>query len=146
MFIDIYCNLKESIKNRLSSFWNMVRDQKRSHFLNFFRYSHRWILPYIPQVVYDLRDFNRLCFSFFLTLSYSSKINAILYPQGVSLPLKKTPRSLCSLPCNGCLAPSNLKKAPNGHFYMQRAVTPDQITQQNRLRKEGGPSRRIEKG
>jgi hypothetical protein len=40
--------------------------------------------------------------------------------------------SLLAAACNGCLAPSNLKKkARNGHFYMQRAVTPDQITQQN---------------
>jgi hypothetical protein len=35
---------------------------------------------------------------------------------------------------------SNLKKsAPNSYFYLQRAVTPDQITQQNSFQKAGGP-------
>jgi hypothetical protein len=33
---------------------------------------------------------------------------------------------------------SNLKKsALNSHYYLQRAVTPDQITQQNSLHAEG---------
>jgi hypothetical protein len=37
---------------------------------------------------------------------------------------------------------SNLEKiASNGHYYMQRAATPDQITQQNSLQGAGGPKR-----
>ncbi len=27
---------------------------------------------------------------------------------------------------------------PNGHYYLQRAVTPDQITQKNSLQRAGG--------
>ena len=38
--------------------------------------------------------------------------------------------------------PSNKKKrAPNSHYYLQRAVTPNQITQQNSLQRAGAPSR-----
>ncbi len=33
------------------------------------------------------------------------------------------------------------KKAPNNHHYLQRAATPDQITQQNSLQRAGGPYR-----
>jgi hypothetical protein len=34
---------------------------------------------------------------------------------------------------------SNLKKsAPNGHYYLQKAITPNQITQQNSLQAAGG--------
>jgi hypothetical protein len=41
---------------------------------------------------------------------------------------------------SGCLACFGFKKsAPNGHYYLQRAVTSDQITQQNSLQKAGGP-------
>jgi hypothetical protein len=29
--------------------------------------------------------------------------------------------------------------APNGHYYLQRAVTPHQITQQNSLQRAGAP-------
>jgi hypothetical protein len=29
--------------------------------------------------------------------------------------------------------------APKGHYYLQRAVTPDQITQQNSLQRAGAP-------
>ncbi len=32
----------------------------------------------------------------------------------------------------------NKKNAPNGHYHLNRAVTPDQITQQNGLQREGG--------
>jgi hypothetical protein len=40
---------------------------------------------------------------------------------------------------NRCLACFKLKKnAPNGHYYLPRAATPDQITQQNSLQREGG--------
>jgi hypothetical protein len=31
------------------------------------------------------------------------------------------------------------KSAPNGHYYLQRAVTPDQINHQNILQRAGGP-------
>ncbi len=35
---------------------------------------------------------------------------------------------------------SNFKNsAPKGHYYLQRAVTPDQITQQNSLQRAEGP-------
>ncbi len=38
------------------------------------------------------------------------------------------------------LARFNFKKsAPNDHYYLQRAATPEQITQQNSLQKAGGP-------
>jgi hypothetical protein len=30
------------------------------------------------------------------------------------------------------------KSVPNGQYYLQRAVTPDQITQQNSLQRAGG--------
>ncbi len=40
---------------------------------------------------------------------------------------------------NGCCCSSNLKKsASNGYYYLQRAVTPDQITQQNSLHRAEG--------
>jgi hypothetical protein len=29
--------------------------------------------------------------------------------------------------------------APKGHYYLQRAVTPDQMTQQNSLQRAGAP-------
>ncbi len=37
---------------------------------------------------------------------------------------------------------SKLKEnAPNGHYYLQRAITPSQITRQNCLQRAGGPKR-----
>jgi hypothetical protein len=48
--------------------------------------------------------------------------------------------SLPSADNNGCLARFKLEKsAPNGHYYLQRAVTPNQITKQNSLQRSGGP-------
>ncbi len=44
-----------------------------------------------------------------LSLSYSSKLNALLYPQRVSLPLKKTP-------LNHVLSPLQIKKAIGALF------------------------------
>jgi hypothetical protein len=37
----------------------------------------------------------------------------------------------------------NKKNAPNGHYHLNRAVTPDQITQQNSLQRAGGPYRAL---
>jgi hypothetical protein len=31
------------------------------------------------------------------------------------------------------------KSAPNDHYYLQRAATPDQVTQQNKLQRAGWP-------
>jgi len=89
-----------------------------------------------------------------LTLSYS-KINAVLCPQRVSLPLKEITRYMFSegkaaypVGCDSLLQikmvilriflnlnsltiltvwrTSNLKESvPNGHYYLQQAVTPD---------------------
>jgi hypothetical protein len=40
---------------------------------------------------------------------------------------------------NGCFARFKfLKIHQNGHYYLHRAATPDQITQQNSLHREGG--------
>jgi hypothetical protein len=35
----------------------------------------------------------------------------------------------------------NLKKVPNGHYFLQRAVTPYLITLKNCLQRAGGPKR-----
>jgi hypothetical protein len=41
---------------------------------------------------------------------------------------------------NGCLARFKLKKSvPKGHYYLQQAATPHQITQQNSWQRAGGP-------
>ncbi len=98
--------------------------------------------------------------SSFLTLLYSSKVNAVLYPRRVSPPLKKTPwyvlRGQCCPSAHpfGCdstllkimvfLARFRfLKSAPNGYFYLPGAVTVthDQITEQNTVvcRGQEGP-------
>jgi hypothetical protein len=53
----------------------------------------------------------------------------------------------CWVPCGSLLLTiiavwrsSKFKKyAPYRHYYLQRAVTPDQITQQNSLQRAGGP-------
>jgi hypothetical protein len=38
---------------------------------------------------------------------------------------------------NGCFARFKcLKSMPNGHYFLQRAATPDQITQQNSLQRQ----------
>jgi hypothetical protein len=92
-----------------------------------------------------------------LTLYYLSKINSYLYPEGF-FTLKKTPwyviRGHCcpssgvwqpSADSNGSLAPflyefklsglgvtapADNNDAPKGNYYLQRAVTPDQITKE----------------
>jgi hypothetical protein len=91
-----------------------------------------------------------------LTLSYSSKINGYLYHQRVSPPLKK-PAAL-PVGCDGplqivmavwrpfCLNFNFLGRmwqpsrdnngAPNGHYNLQRAVTPDEITHHKSLQKK----------
>jgi hypothetical protein len=82
-----------------------------------------------------------------IALSYSSKINGFLYPQRVSQPLKKNDM-ICSQKAmllfqsgvtSHCCQyddfwrTSSFKKgAPNGHYYLQRSVAPDQVFQQNR--------------
>jgi len=42
---------------------------------------------------------------------------------------------------SGVTALSNNNGALKGHFYLQRAVTPNQITQQNSLQRAGVPQR-----
>jgi hypothetical protein len=92
-----------------------------------------------------------------LTLSYSSKMNSYLHHQRVSPPMKNRPDMFsegnaahpvgCDSPLQKVMAlwgPICLKSnsqgqvlqpsadnngAPKGHYYLWRAVTPDQITQ-----------------
>jgi hypothetical protein len=118
-------------------------------------------------IIEPLGSFYGLLKGSLLTLSYSSKINGYLYHQRVSPPLKKTPWYVIRGQCcptiwvwqptadrNGSLAPflfeiklsgrvwqpsADNNGAPKGHYYLQRAVTPDQITQQNSLQRAGAP-------
>jgi hypothetical protein len=92
------------------------------------------------RTVYDPRDFNRLCFSFFLTLSYSSKVNAILCPQGVSLPLKKHPDLSARCLVMAVWRHQIFKKRRNGHFYMQRGLLhPTRSLSRIDCRRKDGP-------
>ncbi len=78
----------------------------------------------------------------FLTLSYSSKVNAVLYPQRVSQPVKKTPwyvlRGQCfpahpvvicsqstMLTITAFWRDSDLNKCPKRTFLSAAAVIPD---------------------
>jgi hypothetical protein len=102
-----------------------------------------------------------------LTLSYSSKINGYFYHQRVSPPLKKRSDTLSEgnaahpFGCDSlwsivmavwrsfCFNSNFLGRVrqpsaenngePRGHYYLQRAVTSDQITLQNSLQRAGGP-------
>ncbi len=77
------------------------------------------------------------------------KINAVLYPQRVSLTFKFELAGLGVGACSRLLYNEGLasfkfeKSAPNGHYgyFLHRAATPDQIIQQNSwyLQRERGP-------
>jgi len=49
--------------------------------------------------------------------------------------------SLCETPYNSCLAPFKFKKkhAKPRNYFLQQAVTPEQITQKNSFQRAGKP-------
>jgi hypothetical protein len=93
---------------------------------------------------------NKLLFISYPTLkecsAFLSEGNAA-NPVGCDSPLQIEmavwrPFCLSSNFLGGVLQPSaDNNGAPKGHYYLQRAVTPNQITQQNSVQKAGAPSR-----
>ncbi len=143
--------------------WTLFSTRKNSYRVDIQYKLCSLMLPYLFQVLQNriadcLMDVH-------LTLSYSSTINGYLYHQRVSPPLKKTPWYVIRGQCCPSIRvwqrlwivmavwrtfylnsnflgrvwqhTADYNGVPKGHYYLQRAVTPEQITQQNSLQRAG---------